>query len=124
MKFGANGKTNARIPAAEIEAATVAQIKTVLCSPESITAVCKCIEIGCAQISEDEAVMAMHRLGDVWEQLYPVERIRIVKLMIERVDLVTGGLKIKWHSLGWKELIKEFAAQSIGAELVEIEAAA
>ena len=44
-----------------------------------------------------------------------------VKLMIERVDLVTGGFKIKWHSLGWKELIKEFAAQSIGAELVEVE---
>lgn len=124
MKFGANGKTHARIPAAEIETATVAQIKTVLCSPESITAVCKSIEISGAQISEDEAVMAMHRLGDVWEQLYPVERIRIVKLMIERVDLVTGGLKIKWHSLGWKELIKEFATQSIGAELVEMEATA
>jgi DNA invertase Pin-like site-specific DNA recombinase len=121
MKFGAHGKTHARIPAAEIEAATVAQIKTVLSSPESIAAVCKCIEINGAQIGEDEAVMAMHRLGDVWEQLYPVERIRIVKLMIERVDLVIGGLKIKWHSLGWKELIKEFASQTIGAELVEME---
>jgi len=121
MKFGANGKTHARIPAAEIEMATVAQIKTVLSSPESITAVCKSIELSNADISEADTVMAMHRLGDVWEQLYPVERIRIVKLMIERVDLVTGGFKIKWHSLGWKELIKEFAAQSIGAELVEVE---
>ena len=39
------------------------------------------------------------------------------------VDLVAGGLKVKWHALGWKELIKEFAANGIGAELVETEAA-
>jgi len=31
-------------------------------------------------------------LSDVWEQLYPVERHRIANLMIERVDLVAGGL--------------------------------
>ena len=65
--------------------------------------------------------MAMCRLGDVWEQLYPAERHRIVNLMIERVDLVTGGLKIKWRELGWKALIQEFMPDTIGAELVEME---
>ncbi|APW46820.1 recombinase family protein [Rhodoferax antarcticus] len=123
MRFGASEKTHARIPAAEVEAATVNQVKTVLSSPEAITAVCKSLEIQGVQINEDEIVMALHQLGEAWEQLYPAERIRIVKLMIERVDLVTGGLKVKWHALGWKELIKEFAAKSIGAELVEMEAA-
>ena len=124
MKFGTNGKTHDRIPAEEIEAATVAQVKTVLSSPEAITAVCKSIQVNGGQISEDQTVMAMRRLGDVWEQLYPIEHIRIVKLMIQRVDIVTGGLKVKWHALGWKALIKEFAAQSIGAELVEMDVAA
>ena len=123
MKFGANGKTHDRIPAEEIEAATVAQVKTVLSSPEAITAVCKSPELQGVRINEDETVMGMHRLGDAWERLYQAERIRIVKLMIERVDLVPGGLKVKWRALGWKELIKEFAAQSIGAELVEMEEA-
>jgi hypothetical protein len=95
----------------------------VLSSPEAITAVCKSLELQGVQLNEDEIVMRLHQLGEAWEQLYPAERIRIVKLMIERVDLVTGGLKVKWHSLGWKELIKEFAAKGIGAELVETEAA-
>lgn len=94
-----------------------------LSSPEAITAVCRSLELQGVQINEDEIVMALHQLGEAWEQLYPAERIRIVKLMIERVDLVTGGLKVKWHALGWKELIKEFAAKGIGAELVEMEAA-
>jgi DNA invertase Pin-like site-specific DNA recombinase len=123
MRFGAAGKTHERIPATEVEAATVNQVKTVLSSPEAITAVCKSLELQGVQLNEDEIVMRLHQLGEAWEQLYPAERIRIVKLMIERVDLVTGGLKVKWHSLGWKELIKEFAAKGIGAELVEMEAA-
>jgi site-specific DNA recombinase len=44
--------------------------------------------------------------------------------MIERVDLVPGGLKVKWHELGWKALIGEFTPDSIGAELVAMEATA
>jgi hypothetical protein len=68
--------------------------------------------------------MAMVKLGDVWEQLFPTERHRIVNLMIERIDLVSGGLKVKWRALGWKSLIGEFTPQSIGAELVETEATA
>ena len=120
-RFGAAGKTYERIPAEEVERATVAQIKTVLASPESIASVCLLLKKDGAQIDEASAVMAMHRLGDVWEQLYPAERHRIVNLMIERVDLVPGGLKVKWRALGWKELIGEFAPNSIGAELVEVE---
>lgn len=68
-------------------------------------------------------MVAMRQLGDVWEQLYPDERHRIVNLMVERVDLVLGGLRIKWRELGWRELIGEFAPGGIGAELVEMEAA-
>lgn len=57
----------------------------------------------------------------MWEQLYPAERHRIVNLMIERIDLVPGGLKVKWRELGWKALIREFSPHTIGAELVEVE---
>jgi len=122
-RFGAAGKTYERIPAGEVEAAAVAQIKSLLASPEAITAVCQFVQRNGAAITEDVVVMAMHRLGDVWEQLYPVERHRIVNLMIERIDLVPGGLKIKWRELGWRELIGEFAPSSIGAEMVEMETA-
>ena len=69
MRFGATSKTHDRIPSTEVEAATVAQNKTVLSSPEAIAAVCKNVRADGSQVSEDAAVMAMHRLGDVWEQL-------------------------------------------------------
>ena len=40
---------------------------------------------------EATTVMAMGRLNNVWDQLFPVERHRIANLMIERIDLVHTG---------------------------------
>ena len=70
MRFGAAGKTHERIPATEVEAATVNQVKTVLSSPEAITAVCKSLERQGVKINEDEIVMGLHQLAEAWEQLY------------------------------------------------------
>jgi Site-specific recombinases, DNA invertase Pin homologs len=125
-RFGAPGKGYERLPAAEIEAAVVAQIRTVLTSPESIAAVVRHVQRHGAPIDEATVVMAMGRLNDVWDQLFPVERHRIANLMIERIDLVhtdeMQGIKVKWCELGWDALIGEFAPRSIGAELLEVDA--
>ena len=32
------------------------------------------------------------------------------------------GIKVKWREVGWNALIEEFAPDSIGAELLEVEA--
>ena len=124
-RFGAPGKSYERLPAPEIEAAVVAQIRTVLTSPESVAAVVRHIQRNGAQIDEATTVMAMGRLNDVWDQLFPVERHRIANLMIERIDLVhvgeVQGIKVKWRELGWDALIGEFAPGEIGAELLEVE---
>lgn len=125
-RFGAPGKSYERLPAPEIEAAVVAQIRTVLTSPESIASVVRHIQRNGAQIDEASTVMAMGRLNDVWDHLFPVERHRIANLMIERIDLVhigeVQGIKVKWRKLGWDKLIGEFAPREIGAELMEVEA--
>lgn len=121
-RFGVSGKTYDRLPADEIEAAVVAQIRTILASPESVAAVCGIVKQSGVHVDESGVVLAMRNLGDVWEQLFPAERHRIVNLMVERVDLVQGGIKVKWLELGWKALIGEFASEGIGAELLEAEA--
>ncbi len=127
-RFGAPGKRYERLPAAEIEAAVVAQIRSVLTSPEAVSAVVRHVQKSGAPLDEAKVVLAMGRLNDVWEQLYPVERHRIVNLMIERIDLVAmgavQGIQIRWRELGWNALVEEFAPDEIGGELVELEAAA
>ncbi|MBW8073715.1 MAG: recombinase family protein, partial [Ferrovum sp.] len=124
-RFGASGKTYERLPALEIEAAIVAQIRTVLTSPESVASVVRHIQRHGAQIDEASTVIAMGRIDKVWDQLFSVERHRIANLMIERIDLVRAGevqgIKVKWRELGWKDLIGEFMPDSIGTELIEME---
>lgn len=129
-RFGAPGKRYERLPALEIEGAVEAQIRTVLTSPESIASVVRHIQTHHNKtgtpIHEDRVVLAMARLNDVWDQLFPVERHRIANLMIERIDLVHAGemqgIKVRWREIGWNALIEEFAPDSIGAELLEVEA--
>ncbi|MGD7200069.1 recombinase family protein [Ralstonia pseudosolanacearum] len=125
-RFGAPGKRYERLPAPEIEGAVVAQIRTVLTSPEAVAAVVQHIQRNGAQVDEASTVMAMGRLDDVWERLFPAERHRIANLMIERVDLVNDGelqgIKVKWREVGWDTLIGEFVPGTIGAEMLEVEA--
>jgi hypothetical protein len=120
------GDREHKVPAPEIEAAVVAQIRTVLTSPETVASVVRHIQRNGAQIDEATTVMAMGRLNNVWDQLFPVERHRIANLMIERIDLIHAGevqgIKVKWREVGWNALIAEFAPDSIGAELLEVEA--
>jgi len=124
-RFGAPGKNYERLPAAEIEAAVVAQIRTVLTSTESVAAVVRHMQRTGADVDEVMTMMAMGRLNDVWDHLFPIERHRIANLMIERIDLVSAGevqgIRVKWREIGWRSLVKEFAPNSIGAELLEVE---
>ncbi|MGA3807514.1 recombinase family protein, partial [Ralstonia nicotianae] len=125
-RFGAPGKRYERLPAPEIEGAVVAQIRTVLTSPEAVAAVVQHIQHNGAQVDEASTVMAMGRLDDVWERLFPAERHRIANLMIDRVELVHDGerqgIKVKWREVGWDALIREFVPGEIGAEMLEVEA--
>jgi DNA invertase Pin-like site-specific DNA recombinase len=113
-----------RVPAKTLETATVAQIQRVLASPETIAAVCQNLAEQDSPIEEAEAVLALHRLGQVWEQLFPTEQQRLVQLMIERIELHDQGLHIRWRPVGWRELLGEFTPESIGPELIEMEAVA
>jgi hypothetical protein len=67
-------------------------------------------------ITEPEVVLPLLQLAGVWDQLFPVERQRIVQLLIERVTLREDGIKIVW-----RKLVGEMRPGTIGAELLELE---
>ncbi|CAK0751617.1 site-specific DNA recombinase [Gammaproteobacteria bacterium] len=116
-RFGAVAKTHVRVAADQVEAATMAQIQTILGSPESITAVFR--QLALTPVDEAQIVLSLTRLGAIWGQLFPAEQQRLVQLMIERIVLVPEGLMVTWRELGWKELLREFAPESIGIEMLE-----
>ena len=91
------------LPAAEIETAVLEQIHKALRAPELMVATwrsCQKHPKG-AHLDEPQVVVAMQRIGAVWDQLFPKEQQRITRLMIERVQLHEGGLDILWRENGW-----------------------
>jgi site-specific DNA recombinase len=91
------------LPAAEIETAVLEQIHQALRAPEMMLAtwrLCQGYPRG-VQLQEAQVVLAMQRIGAVWDQLFPKEQQRITQLLIERVQLHERGLDILWREDGW-----------------------
>lgn len=109
------------IPAGQIEEVVVNLVLATLQSPESVQGVWKQVREKYPEIQEPKVVLAMRHLGDVWRQLFPEEQVRLVNLLIERVQLLSDGIDIVWRESGWKELAGELVAGTIGGEMREIE---
>ena len=122
-RFGHHSSATGMIPAGQIEEVVVNMVIGALQAPESVQGVWNQVRSEYPGIDEPTVVLAMRRLAEVWQQLFPAEQVRLVSLLIERVSLLSDGIEIVWREVGWKELIGELAPESIGGEMLEMEAA-
>jgi hypothetical protein len=58
-------------------------------------------------ITEAEVRDALDRLGPLWDELFPAEQARIVRLLIERIDVGAEGLDIRLRTEGLASLLRE-----------------
>ncbi len=123
-KFGHGTNPVGTIPAQPIEALVVEQVIAALQSPETIQSVWDEVKRRGLGIDEPAVVLAMRNLAVVWNELFPAEQVRLIRLLIERVQIRDDGLDIEWHAMGWSGLASELAPNSIGAELRDMEEAA
>lgn len=120
-KYGRGTNPFGIVSAEQIEGLVLEQVKAALQAPEAVQAVWEEIQRCEAGIPEPAVVLALRNLGGIWEQMFPVERCRLVQLLIERVQLREDGIDIEWRPLGWSTLVGELVPHSIGAELREME---
>jgi site-specific DNA recombinase len=121
VRFGAKATGAGRLPAEPIEQLVLAQVHAALKAPEVVQSVCDKVAASTPEVTEPEVVLALRHLGNVWEQIFPAERQRIVQLLIERVTLRDEGIEINWRDVGWATLVGEMLPGTIGAELAEVE---
>jgi site-specific DNA recombinase len=91
------------IAASEVEGLVLGQVRRLLASPElvarTITAVQR--ENGTAEdllVDENEVIEALGALEPVWDELYAAEQARILRLLIERIDVATDGISVTLHA--------------------------
>ncbi len=95
LKHGAGSCPVGRVPAGEIEAAVTDQLRVVFRQPEVVAGTWKAARAHADGVSEADARAALQQLDPLWDELFPAEQARIVTLLVERVDIGTGGLNVR-----------------------------
>lgn len=80
-----------RLPAGELEGAVIAQLRRVLRAPEMVEAmVPQAVALDAAQVT-----VAMTQVERVWDQLFPAEQQRLVRLLVDRVIVSPTHLELR-----------------------------
>ena len=107
LKHGAGTCPVGRVPAGEIEAAVVDQLRTIFRQPEIIIGTWKAAKPHDASITEDDAREALMHFDPLWDELFPAEQARIVQLLVERVNIGLSGLDVHLRIDGLSGLVRE-----------------
>ena len=111
LKRGADACPIGRVPAGDIEAAVVDELRTVFRQPEIIVGTWREVREQDDDVTEAEVRDALHALDPLWEELFPAEQARLVQLLVERVDLGADGLSLRLRVDGLSGLAQEMAAR-------------
>ena len=114
LKHGAGSGPIGRVPAGEIEAAVIDQLRAVFRQPEIIAGTWKAARAHAEDITEADARAALQQLDLLWDELFPAEQARIVALLVERVEIGVDGLNVRLRVDGLSGLAREMLAGGIG----------
>ena len=58
-------------------------------------------------LAEADVARALRRLDPLWEELFPAEQRRIVRLLVERVDVLPDALQLRLRAAGLLSLVED-----------------
>jgi hypothetical protein len=116
LKRGMEDTSIGRLPAAEIEAAVVQQIRILLRAPEMVVRTWRTARRTMRDLTEADVRDALERFDALWEELFPAEQSRIVQLLVERIDVVPGAADIRLRADGLTSLLQDMQTASTARE--------
>jgi hypothetical protein len=90
-----------------IAAVIVDQIRTLVRQPEVIVGTWLAARNESPELTEAKTREALEALDPLWDQLFPAEQTRIVRLLVERVTIGPAGADIKLWVEGLPSLIRD-----------------
>jgi hypothetical protein len=99
-----------RLAAGMVEDAVVNEVRRILQTPEVVTQVLAALKTKTADISEADALGALHEFDTLWAQLFPAEQARIVQLLVRRITVTAAGLEVDIRREGIAGVIREMFA--------------
>lgn len=101
-----------RVPAGQIEAVVIAQIKTMVHTPEIIVATWRAAKQAIKGLTERQVRDELQRFDALWAALFPAEQARIVQLLVDRVDISEMGADIRLRTEGLSSLVQDLRTTS------------
>jgi len=92
------------LPAGEVEEAVLAQVRGLLKAPEMVMAVWGEAEKLDDSLDEAQVTVALVRIEAVWEQLFPAEQTRLLRLLVDRVTVTPDNLRVTFKPTGIEQL--------------------
>lgn len=99
-----------RMPAAELESAVLDQLRNILRAPKLLSDLVPQAKKLDPTLDEAKVTVAMTRLDLIWDQLFPAEQTRIVKMLIEKVIVSPSDLEVRLRANGIEQLVQELQA--------------
>ena len=91
----------------EDEEAVVAQVRHLLRSPEIIARTWAAARNE-LETPEREVVTTVTDFAPLWDELFPAEQARLVRLLVERIDLSPDGMQVRLRAEGCRRLLRTF----------------
>ncbi len=107
LKGGSNDAPFRRLPAGEIEGLVMQQVRALLRLPEIVVGTWRAAQAEAPDVTEAEVRDALNRLDPLWDELFPAEQERIVRLLVARVTVSDAGAEIKLNLEGLAGLARE-----------------
>ena len=101
-----------RVSAAEIEGLVTDQVRALLRQPEIIVGTWLAARVEVPGLTEADVREALHELDPLWDELFPAERARIVRLLVERVVVGPGGADIRLRVAGLASLVRDLGVRA------------
>jgi len=102
-----------RLPAAELESAVLDQLRAILRAPNLLGDMLpQAIKLD-PTLDEAKITVAMTRLDAIWDQLFPAEQTRIVKLLVEKVIVSPNDLELRLRANGIERLVLELRPEPV-----------
>jgi site-specific DNA recombinase len=96
-----------RVLAAQIETAVITQVRALLRQPEIVVGTWMAARAELPELTEDDTREALERLDPLWDELFPVEQARIIRLLVERVEIGAVGADIRLRIAGLASLVRD-----------------
>lgn len=113
-RAGENDSEIQRLPAGVIEAGVIREVRHLLRQPEIVSKALAEVDTG--QIDSQDAITALSDFDGVWRDLFPAERARVIRLLVERVTVAPDGVAVDLRTSGLAALVEEMLGPRALAE--------